>query len=148
MPPLQVTPRDYLETALQQLQGSGRAVESKNQASGRAGHATEQEEAAARDMVVRLAGRTLQQNCAAAGSLWRLVRCACGAHVLHPLASCFTAPPQIRESIKSLFPDRDCFTLVRPVNDEDKLARLDTLPSADMRPEFRRARGGGQRWGI
>lgn len=70
----QVTPRDYLETALQQLQGSGRAVESKN---------------------------------------------------------------QIRESIKSLFPDRDCFTLVRPVNDEDKLARLDTLPSADMRPEFR-----------
>lgn len=29
----QVTPRDYLETALQPLQGSGRAVDSKNQAS-------------------------------------------------------------------------------------------------------------------
>ncbi|KAL4431144.1 hypothetical protein ABPG75_006400 [Micractinium tetrahymenae] len=70
----QVTPRDYLETALQPLQGSGRAVESKN---------------------------------------------------------------QIRESIKSLFPDRDCFTLVRPVNDEDKLARLDTLAQGEMRPEFR-----------
>lgn len=57
------------------------------------------------------------------------------------------APPsrQIRESIKSLFPDRDCFTLVRPVNDEDELARLDELPSGQMRPEFRRAsgRGGG-----
>ena len=45
--------------------------------------------------------------------------------------------PQIRESIKSLFPDRDCFTLVRPVNDEDALARLDTLGSSQMRPEFR-----------
>ncbi|EFN59494.1 hypothetical protein CHLNCDRAFT_56782 [Chlorella variabilis] len=69
-----VTPRDYLETALQPLQGSGRAVEAKN---------------------------------------------------------------QIRESIKSLFPDRDCFTLVRPVNDEEQLAALDTLPAAQMRPEFR-----------
>lgn len=27
----QVTPRDYLETALQPLQGTGRAVEAKNQ---------------------------------------------------------------------------------------------------------------------
>lgn len=44
---------------------------------------------------------------------------------------------QIRESIKSLFPDRDCFTLVRPVNDEDQLARLDALPQSEMRPEFR-----------
>ncbi|PSC76322.1 interferon-induced guanylate-binding 1-like [Micractinium conductrix] len=70
----QVTPRDYLETALQPLHGTGRAVEAKN---------------------------------------------------------------QIRESIKSLFPDRDCFTLVRPVNDEDELARLDELPSGQMRPEFR-----------
>ena len=29
--PVQVTPRDYLETALQPLAGSGRAVEAKNQ---------------------------------------------------------------------------------------------------------------------
>ncbi len=46
-------------------------------------------------------------------------------------------PKQIRESIKSLFPDRDCFTLVRPVNDEDELAALDTLDQRRMRPEFR-----------
>lgn len=47
---------------------------------------------------------------------------------------------QIRESIKSLFPDRDCFTLVRPVNDEEQLAALDSLPPSQMRPEFR--------WGL
>ncbi|KAL4859356.1 Guanylate-binding protein 5 [Chlorella vulgaris] len=70
----QVSPRDYLETALQPLQGTGRAVESKN---------------------------------------------------------------QIRESIKALFPDRDCFTLVRPVTDEEQLAELDSMPTASMRPEFR-----------
>ena len=46
--------------------------------------------------------------------------------------------PQIRESIKALFPDRDCFTLVRPVNEEDALARLDTLPPGAMRPEFQK----------
>jgi hypothetical protein len=44
---------------------------------------------------------------------------------------------QIRDSIKSLFPDRDCFTLVRPVNDEEQLAALDTLPPSQMRPEFK-----------
>ena len=47
------------------------------------------------------------------------------------------AAPQIRESIKSLFPNRDCFTLVRPVNDEETLARLDTLSPDQMRPEFK-----------
>jgi hypothetical protein len=44
---------------------------------------------------------------------------------------------QIRESIKALFPDRDCFTLVRPVTDEEQLAELDSMPTASMRPEFR-----------
>lgn len=57
-------------------------------------------------------------------------------HPLLPLPLC-PLPPQIRESIKSLFPDRDCFTLVRPMNDEDKLARLDSLDPSHMRPEFR-----------
>lgn len=33
--------------------------------------------------------------------------------------------PQIRRSIASLFPSRDCFTLVRPVNDEKQLQQLD-----------------------
>jgi len=35
---------------------------------------------------------------------------------------------KIRESIRALFPDRECFTLVRPVNDEKDLQRLDQLP--------------------
>jgi hypothetical protein len=35
---------------------------------------------------------------------------------------------QIRRSIASLFPNRDCFTLVRPVNDEKQLQNLDSAP--------------------
>ncbi len=69
-----VTPRDYLESALQPLPGLNSAVQSKN---------------------------------------------------------------TIRESIKALFPDRDCFTLVRPVNEEDALAKLDSLPPSQLRPEFK-----------
>ena len=69
-----VTPRDYLESALQALPGNNASVESKN---------------------------------------------------------------NIRQSIKALFPNRDCFTLVRPVNDEDSLANLDTLDSSHLRPEFK-----------
>lgn len=69
-----LTPRDYLESALQLLPGTNTAVQSKN---------------------------------------------------------------NIRESIKALFPDRDCFTLVRPVNEEEALAKLDTLPSSQLRPEFK-----------
>ena len=43
----------------------------------------------------------------------------------------------IRDSIKSLFPDRDCFTLVRPMSDEAKLAHLESVPPEQLRPEFR-----------
>ncbi|CAD6271215.1 unnamed protein product [Miscanthus lutarioriparius] len=43
----------------------------------------------------------------------------------------------IRESIRALFPDRECFTLVRPVNDEKDLQRLDQLPLSNFRPQFR-----------
>ncbi|KAG2453890.1 hypothetical protein HYH02_002096 [Chlamydomonas schloesseri] len=42
----------------------------------------------------------------------------------------------IRESIKSLFKERDCVTLVRPVADEAALRNLDTLPEDQLRPEF------------
>lgn len=34
---------------------------------------------------------------------------------------------QIRESIRALFPDRECFTLVRPLNNENELQRLDQI---------------------
>jgi Guanylate-binding protein, N-terminal domain/Guanylate-binding protein, C-terminal domain len=73
----QVSPREYLESALQQVKGAGRSVEAKN---------------------------------------------------------------AIRESIKSLFPDRDCFCLVRPINDEKSLQQLESLPAAQLRPEFRQVR--------
>lgn len=39
---------------------------------------------------------------------------------------------QIRESIRSLFPDRECFTLVRPLNNENDLRRLDQIPVSSL----------------
>ncbi|XP_066321680.1 uncharacterized protein [Miscanthus floridulus] len=43
---------------------------------------------------------------------------------------------EIRESIHALFPDRECFTLVRPLNSENELQRLDQIPLEKLRPEF------------
>lgn len=34
---------------------------------------------------------------------------------------------QIRDSIRALFPDRECFTLVRPLNNENELQNLDQM---------------------
>jgi hypothetical protein len=48
---------------------------------------------------------------------------------------------QIRDSIKALFPDRDCLTLVRPMGDERMLAKLETLDPAQFRPEFQEVCG-------
>ncbi|KAK1412141.1 hypothetical protein QVD17_33144 [Tagetes erecta] len=47
------------------------------------------------------------------------------------------AKNEIRESIRALFPDRECFTLVRPLNEENELQRLDQIPLDNMRPEFK-----------
>ena len=47
------------------------------------------------------------------------------------------AKNQIRESIVGLFPERECFALVRPVSDEKQLQALDSLPASQLRPEFR-----------
>lgn len=38
--------------------------------------------------------------------------------------------------MKHFFIDRDCFTLVRPVETEDKLQQLDTLQEKDFRETF------------
>ncbi|URD88834.1 Guanylate-binding protein, C-terminal domain [Musa troglodytarum] len=48
-----------------------------------------------------------------------------------------SAKNEIRESIRSLFPDRECFALVRPLNNENDLQRLDQIPLDRLRPEFR-----------
>ncbi|CAH2062630.1 unnamed protein product [Thlaspi arvense] len=44
---------------------------------------------------------------------------------------------EIRESIRALFPDRECFTLVRPLSSESELQRLDQIPLDKLRSEFR-----------
>ncbi|GBF94948.1 hypothetical protein Rsub_07449 [Raphidocelis subcapitata] len=43
----------------------------------------------------------------------------------------------VRASIKSLFPDRDCAMLVRPMHEERALVCLDSTPAEQLRPEFR-----------
>ncbi|KAJ3702323.1 hypothetical protein LUZ61_006028 [Rhynchospora tenuis] len=48
-----------------------------------------------------------------------------------------SAKNEIRESIRALFPDRECFTLVRPLNNEKDLQALDQIPLERLRPEFR-----------
>ncbi|XP_038690047.1 guanylate-binding protein 1-like [Tripterygium wilfordii] len=47
------------------------------------------------------------------------------------------AKNEIRDSIRALFPDRECFTLVRPLNRENDLQRLDQISLDRLRPEFR-----------
>ncbi|XWS15786.1 hypothetical protein CRYUN_Cryun34aG0031700 [Craigia yunnanensis] len=44
---------------------------------------------------------------------------------------------EIRDSIRALFPDRECFPLVRPLNGENDLQRLDQISLDKLRPEFR-----------
>ncbi|XP_047163542.1 guanylate-binding protein 1 isoform X1 [Vigna umbellata] len=48
-----------------------------------------------------------------------------------------TAKNEIRDSVRALFPDRECFTLVRPLNNENDLQRLDQITLQNLRPEFR-----------
>ncbi|KAL4308859.1 hypothetical protein GQ457_01G029020 [Hibiscus cannabinus] len=69
-----ITPRNYLELALQPVQGSGKEIAAKN---------------------------------------------------------------EIRDSIRALFPGRECFTLLRPLNNENDLQRLDQISLDKLRPEFR-----------
>ena len=50
----------------------------------------------------------------------------------------YCAACKIRTSIKSLFPKRDCFALVRPMEDEQQLARLETVAISQLRPQFQK----------
>ncbi|GAA0160533.1 heterotrimeric G-protein [Lithospermum erythrorhizon] len=52
-------------------------------------------------------------------------------------ASNVAAKNEIRESIRALFPDRECFPLVRPLSDENDLQRLDQISLNRLRPEFK-----------
>ncbi|EEF44366.1 interferon-induced guanylate-binding protein, putative [Ricinus communis] len=46
------------------------------------------------------------------------------------------AKNKIRESIRAVFPSRECFTLVRPLNNETDLQHLDRVSLDKFRPEF------------
>ena len=54
---------------------------------------------------------------------------------------------QMRDSVKSLFPERDCFALVRPCLEEEQLANMDGLTMQQLRPEFRKVRAALTRGG-
>lgn len=43
---------------------------------------------------------------------------------------------EIRKLLQLFFKERDCYTLIRPVNDEKKLRLIDKLPTNELRPEF------------
>eukprot|EP00455_Lapot_gusevi_P023577 TRINITY_DN2447_c0_g2_i2.p1 TRINITY_DN2447_c0_g2~~TRINITY_DN2447_c0_g2_i2.p1 ORF type:complete len:642 (+),score=172.85 TRINITY_DN2447_c0_g2_i2:40-1965(+) len=43
---------------------------------------------------------------------------------------------KIRDAISAFFPERDCFTLKRPVNDENQLQHLASLSLDQLRPEY------------
>lgn len=44
---------------------------------------------------------------------------------------------RIRRMIKQFFKERDCSTMVRPVENERDLQRLQSLPDSEFRPEFK-----------
>ena len=43
----------------------------------------------------------------------------------------------IRQNIIKFFPERDCVTLVRPVDSEDDLKKLNSIPFNQLKPEFK-----------
>ena len=43
---------------------------------------------------------------------------------------------KIRKLIKAYFKDRDCYTMVRPLTNENQLQNLEDLPPEKLRPEF------------
>lgn len=43
---------------------------------------------------------------------------------------------KVRRMITHFFKDRDCFTLVRPVETESQLQTLFALPDQELRPQF------------
>ena len=43
----------------------------------------------------------------------------------------------IRQNIIKFFPERDCVTLVRPIDSEDDLKKLNSIPYNNLKPEFK-----------
>ena len=45
---------------------------------------------------------------------------------------------KIRDAILRNFKERECFTIVRPVSDESKLAHVDSVEWDALKPEFKK----------
>ena len=45
---------------------------------------------------------------------------------------------KIREALVANFKERECFTMIRPVTDESKLAHIDDLKWEDLKLDFRK----------
>ena len=43
---------------------------------------------------------------------------------------------RVRELIRKYFPERDCFVMIRPVEDEKQIQNLQSLPDEELREEF------------
>jgi hypothetical protein len=43
---------------------------------------------------------------------------------------------EVKQHLRKYFPERDCFTMVRPVVKEELLQSLDSIGMEDLRPEF------------
>lgn len=43
---------------------------------------------------------------------------------------------RVRKLIRAFFSDRDCYTMSRPLIEEEKLQKLETLEVSELRPEF------------
>lgn len=54
----------------------------------------------------------------------------------------------MRSSVTSLFTNRDCFALVRPLTDEAQLAAMDKMAVSQLRPEFRQVGVGVSGGGV
>ena len=145
----QLTPGEYLETALQPVRGTGRSVDAKNAVCGELiNHLSHSCVTSASTTLMALTVDEITLSaCAAAMCATDNFAVALHSHYTKvPLKehlthaySC-TLAAQIRESIKTLFPARECFALVRPMSDEKQLQRLEAVPAAQLRPEFRQAR--------
>jgi hypothetical protein len=44
----------------------------------------------------------------------------------------------IRDAINKYFKERECFTMIRPVSDESKLAHIETLKYEELKTDFRK----------
>lgn len=52
------------------------------------------------------------------------------------MSDAIEAKNRIRRLISQFFQDRDCHTLVRPIEDETKLQHLDSLKESELREQF------------